>query len=55
MKNSEFGIQNEIKRYATPKIEVVEINTSDVITTSLGTETPWYEESDGIWEFGINP
>ena len=21
---------------------------------SPGTETPWYEESDGIWELGIN-
>ena len=26
-----------------------------ILTTSPGTETPWYEENDGIWELGINP
>ena len=36
--------------YITPKIEVVEVNASDVITTSPGTETPPYEENDGNWE-----
>ena len=39
--------------YITPKIEVVEVNASDVLTTSPGTETPWYEENDGIWELNI--
>ena len=42
-----------MKKYMNPEIEVIEVNTSDVITTSPGTETPWYEESDGIWELGI--
>jgi len=55
MQNAKCKVQNEMKRYLNPEIEVVEINTSDVITTSPGTETPWYEESDGIWEFDINP
>ena len=44
-----------MKKYNTPEIEVVELEANDVITTSPGTETPWYEESDGIWEMGINP
>ena len=44
-----------MKKYINPEFEVVEINASDVITTSLGVETPWYEESDGIWEMTINP
>ena len=43
-----------MKKYVNPEVEVIEVNTSDVITTSPGTETPWYEESDGIWEFGIS-
>ena len=42
-----------MKNYITPEIEAVELQASDVITTSPGTETPWYEESDGIWELGI--
>ena len=44
----------KIKKYINPEIEVVEISVNDVITTSPGTETPWYEENDGIWEMGIN-
>ena len=39
-----------MKKYITPEIDVVEVNTADVISTSLGTETPWYDENDGIWE-----
>ena len=42
-----------MKNYLTPEIEVVEVMTSDIITSSPGTETPPYEENDGIWEFGI--
>ena len=44
-----------MKKYITPEIEVLEVKTSDIITSSPGVETPWYEESDGIWEMGINP
>ena len=44
-----------MKKYTNPEIEVVRVNTSDIIVTSSGTETPWYEESDGIWDFIINP
>ena len=44
-----------MKKYIDPEIEVVKVNTSDVITTSPGTETPRTEESDGIWEISVNP
>ena len=53
MKNLKCKMHKKNKKYVNPEIEVIEINTSDVITTSPGTETPWYEESDGIWEIGI--
>ena len=43
-----------MKKYITPKFEVVEVKTSDIIVTSPGTETPWYEESDGVWDLSIN-
>ena len=44
-----------MKKYTNPEIEVVEVMASDIITSSPGTETPPYEESDGIWEMNINP
>ena len=44
-----------MKKYLNPEIEVVELSVEDVITSSPGTETPWYEENDGIWEMNITP
>ena len=52
--SEEVRLEKEMKNYINPEIEIVEINTSDVLTTSPGTETPWYEESDGIWDLSIN-
>ena len=43
-----------MKKYLNPEIEIVKLSIDDVITTSPGVETPWYEESDGIWEIGVN-
>lgn len=43
-----------MKNYTNPEIEVVEINASDVLTTSPGTETPAYDENDGIWDLSID-
>ena len=42
-----------MKKYVNPEIEVAELSGADIITTSPGTETPWYEESDGVWELNI--
>jgi hypothetical protein len=39
-----------MRKYTNPEIEVVEVQTTDILTTSPGTETPWYEETDGSWE-----
>ena len=44
-----------MKTYFNPEIEIVKIDFADVITTSPGTETPRYEENDGIWEMNIGP
>ena len=43
-----------MKNYTNPEIEVLEIQVNDILTTSPGTETPWYEENDGIWDLSIN-
>ena len=45
---------NEMKNYVNPEIEVAELSVKDIISTSPGTETPWYEETDGIWDFNIS-
>ena len=44
-----------MKVYITPKIEIIEVEGTDIITASPGTETPTMDETDGIWEFGLNP
>ena len=44
-----------MNKYVNPEIEIVKLSIDDVITTSPGTETPWYEESDGIWSFEVTP
>lgn len=42
-------------KYETPDFEMINVSKNDVITTSPGTETPCYEENDGIWEMNIGP
>ena len=42
-----------MKKYMNPEIEVVEVQTSDVITTSPGTETSVQDENDGVWDLNI--
>lgn len=44
-----------MKNYINPEIEIVEVRSSDIITTSPGTETTPKDESDGIWDLDINP
>lgn len=43
-----------MKKYINPEIEIVKLSSEDIITTSPGTETPWYEESDGSWDISVN-
>ena len=42
-----------MKKYINPEFEIVELKGNDIITTSQGTETPAYEENDGIWDLEI--
>ena len=42
-----------MKNYIDPQIEIIEVKSADIITSSPGTETPPYEENDGIWEMNI--
>lgn len=42
-----------MKNYIDPEIEIIEVKGADIITTSPGTETPKYDESDGIWDLSI--
>ena len=42
-----------MRKYVNPEIEVIEIYTADVITTSLGTETTPKDDNDGIWDLDI--
>ena len=42
-----------MKNYINPEIEIVEVKSEDIITTSLGTETPKYDDNDGIWDLEI--
>lgn len=44
-----------MKNYINPEIEIIKIESSDIITTSPGTETTPKDESDGIWDLDINP
>ena len=45
--------KKEMKVYNNPKIEIVELEKEDVITTSKGTETTPKDESDGIWDLNL--
>ena len=42
-----------MKKYIDPKIEKIEIDVADIITTSPGTETDIMDETDGSWEIGL--
>ena len=41
-----------MKDYTKPKLEVIELDVNDIITTSPGTETDIMDENDGSWEIG---
>jgi hypothetical protein len=42
-----------MKNYIDPEIEIIEVKSADIITTSPGTETTPKDESDGIWDLSI--
>ena len=43
-----------MKNYTNTEIEVIEVVSSDIITTSPGTETSKRDETDGIWDFDVD-
>ena len=43
-----------MKEYVNSKIDVVKIESADIITTSPGTETTPKDDNDGIWDLNIN-
>lgn len=42
-----------MKKYIIPELEIVKLNTDDIITTSPGTETTPKEDNDGIWDLDL--
>ena len=42
-----------MRKYNNPELELVELEVSDIITTSPGTETTPKEDNDGIWDLDI--
>ena len=42
-----------MRKYSSPSIEIVDLQLSDVITTSPGTETTPREDNGGIWDLDI--
>ena len=42
-----------MRKYNNPELELVELEVSDIITTSPGTETTPKDDNDGIWDLDI--
>ena len=42
-----------MKKYIIPELEILKLNTDDIITTSPGTETTPKEDNDGIWDLDL--
>ena len=39
-----------MKKYTNPEVEIVGVDSIDIISTSPGTETTPKDENDGIWD-----
>ena len=39
-----------MKIYNSPEMEIIKVGTTDIVTTSLGTETTPKNEEDGSWD-----
>ena len=42
-----------MKKYLNPELEIIELDVTDIITTSPGTEMTPKDETDGIWDMDI--
>lgn len=43
----------DMKKYNTPKLDLIAVSDEDVITASPGTEAPRVEIDGGIWDLEI--
>ena len=43
-----------MRKYVNPELELIELEKSDIITTSPGTETTPKDETDGIWDLDFS-
>ena len=42
-----------MRKYENPELEIIKFDVTDIITTSLGTETTPKEDNDGIWDLDL--
>ena len=42
-----------MKKYTVPELEIVELDATDIIATSIGTETTPKDDNDGIWDLDL--
>ena len=42
-----------MRKYNNPELEMIELEKTDIITTSPGTETTPKDETDGIWDLEL--
>ena len=42
-----------MKKYINPELEVIKLESKDIITTSPGTETTPKDDNDGIWDLDL--
>jgi hypothetical protein len=42
-----------MRKYNNPELEIIELNITDIITTSPGTETTPKDDNDGIWDLDL--
>ena len=42
-----------MKKYINPELEVIKLESEDIITTSPGTETTPKDDNDGIWDLDL--
>ena len=42
-----------MRKYLNPELEIIELDVTDIITTSPGTETTPKDDNDGIWDMDV--
>lgn len=42
-----------MRKYNNPELEMIELEKTDIITTSPGTKTTPKDDNDGIWDLEL--